>query len=129
MSVSRSERPQTSSSYTKHKGSCRSASKGAPFSYQAIKHVPGKDLVIPDMLSHAPAATTHEASLKISKEADGYLSFVISDLPASDQRFEEFRIRQDDDDVCAVVKQYTRDSWPPLHQVKGHTFYGQSCSP
>ena len=37
----------------------------------SIKHVPGKDLVIPDMLSHAPAATTHETSLKISKEADG----------------------------------------------------------
>ena len=95
----------------------------------SIKHVPGKDLVIPDILSHAPAATIHETSLKISKEADGYLSFVISDLLASDQRLEEFRIKQDDDDVCAVVKQYTRDCWPPLHQVKGHTFYNQSCSP
>ena len=90
----------------------------ARFSY-AIEHIPGKELIIPDMLSRAPAVPVCDTLPDISKEADGYLSFVVSGLPASDQRLEEFRMKQDDDDVVAVLKQYTRDGWPPSHQIKG----------
>ena len=86
----------------------------------SIQHVPGKELIIPDTLSRAPVGSCQVGpDVSLSEDADHYLASVIAGLPATDRRLEELCLQQDEDDCCALLKQYVQNGWPPYADLKG----------
>ena len=82
-----------------------------------ISHVPGKNLVIPDLLSrHISSETLSNDDLQLSRDTDYYLDLVISDLPATDRRLDEIRQAQGNDLVCQVLSELCQNGWPKRKQ-------------
>ena len=54
------------------------------FSYQ-ISHIPGKNLVIADVLSRAPSPHISTADYELKTEVDAYVNAMITSLPATDK--------------------------------------------
>ena len=84
-----------------------------------ITHIPGKDLVIADMLSRAPANPPSSDDLLLNQEARAFVNVVIQGLPASDEQLERIKGEQKQDDVCKQIKTYCKDGWPEKHVVTG----------
>ena len=62
-----------------------------------ICHVPGKELYTADTLSRAPIAPPGEGSIAFHKELESALDVIISSLPASQHRLQEYRNAQAQD--------------------------------
>lgn len=77
--------------------------------------IPGKDLVIADMLSRAPTSVP-SSSDHLFHQKNKCIHWVKS-LPESDPQLE--RIKQELDEVCKQIKVYSQDSWPEKHQLAG----------
>ena len=82
-----------------------------------ISHIPGKDLVIADMLSRAPTSTPSDSDLLFYKETSVFVDAVVQSISASDAQLE--RIKREQDDVCKQIIVYCRDSWPEKHELTG----------
>ena len=73
------------------------------FSY-TISHVPGKDLVIPDTLSHAPIyrkVSCEEQAL--ADDVKAYVDFVLKNLPTTENPLQEIREKLQQDEVCRQI--------------------------
>ena len=60
-----------------------------------IFHVPGKNLVIADALSRAPAHQQTVEDEEWNKEVDVYVHAIFNSLPASDTKIQQIRASQD----------------------------------
>ena len=69
-----------------------------------ISHVPGKSLVVADMLSRAPTDSVTAEDEKLTQETDIYVNMVMNNLPATDKRLVEIKEAQDSDTTCSKVK-------------------------
>ena len=74
-----------------------------------ISHVPGKSLVVADMLSRAPTDSVTDEDEKLTQETDIYVNMVMNNLPATDKRLVEIKEAQDSDTTCSKVKQYCKE--------------------
>ena len=83
--------------------------------HYTISHVPGKQLVTADTLSRAPVKSSSSQSFQ--EEVNLYVDSVLAQLPASDIRLREIRERQEEDEVCQQIAEYTREGWPDKHRV------------
>lgn len=84
-----------------------------------ISHIPGKDLVIADMLSRAPTSVPSSSDYLFYQETSVFVDTVVQSLPASDAQLEKIRQEQEQDDVCKQIKVYCRDGWPAKHELAG----------
>jgi transposase InsO family protein len=93
-----------------------------------ISHVPGKQLVISDTLSRAPARSKSKTE-ELAQETGFYIQEIISALPISEARLKEIQQCQQEDRICQEVSQYCQSGWPnkkslpleirPFYQISG----------
>ena len=76
--------------------------------HYTVCHVPGKFLYTADTLSRAPLSTT-DSQLQ---DVEWFVESVISALPAKEHRLNEYKVAQDEDPICAQVKQWCAKGWP-----------------
>ena len=84
-----------------------------------ISHVPGKDLIIADMLSRAPTSAPTCADQQFHHEGNVFINTVIQGLPASDQQLETIKAQQQQDEICQQIKAYCEKGWPDRSAVPG----------
>ena len=84
-----------------------------------ISHIPGKDLVIADMLSRAPTGIPTTSDQSLHDEANAFIKTVIQGLPATDEQLEAIKLEQEQDEVCEQIKTYCQEGWPSRHEVAG----------
>ena len=82
-------------------------------------HIPGKELVIADMLSRAPTNLPSSSDHLFHQETNAFVQTVIQGLPASDGQLERVKQEQEQDDVCKQLKVYCREGWPARHDLTG----------
>lgn len=80
-----------------------------------ISHVPGKNLLIADALSRAPATAPLTGDQLLQQEADIYVKTVVQTLPATEQRILEIKWLQEQDPTCQKVVRYCQSRWPEKH--------------
>ena len=90
------------------------------FNY-TISHVPGKMLYTADTLSHAPVDAAGKTAL-IHAKTEIFVQAVISQLPASTNRLDEFRKAQHDDSTCSQLFRFCKEGWPSSHELSGELF-------
>ena len=71
-----------------------------------IIHVPGKELVIADTLSRAPAANPTLEDETLQDEAQVFACLVLSNLPATEHQLEQVKRHQNSDKVCQAISQF-----------------------
>ena len=69
-------------------------------------HIPGKDLVIADMLSRAPTCVPNSSNHLFYQETSVFVDTMVQSLPASDAQLERIKQEQEQDDVCKQIKVY-----------------------
>lgn len=79
-----------------------------------VKHVPGRLLSTADTLSRA--------LIKIESALQELCSIYSLDvvLPASKGALDKYRHAQQEDPTCCKLLEFSRDGWPPKHQIKGN---------
>ena len=82
-------------------------------------HVPGKNLVIADVLSRASLQQQTVEDKELNREVDMYVEAIFSNLPASDTRIKQIQTSQDKDQTCLLLKKYTLEGWPSKRSLKG----------
>ena len=84
-----------------------------------IVHVPGKELYTADALSRAPLTSTTADDTYFQQEVKIYANFVMTSLPASDQKLDFIRSHQEVDEVCRQLRMYVEEVWPEKHRLHG----------
>ena len=84
-----------------------------------ISHVPGKDLIVADMLSRAPTSTPISADQQFHHEGNAFINTVIQGLPASDRQLETIKEQEEQDEVCQQIKVYCEKGWPERQALPG----------
>ena len=87
------------------------------FNY-TISHVPGKMLYTADTLSRAPVDAADKTTL-IDAETEMFVQAVISQLPVSTNRLDDFRKAQHDDSTCSELFRFCKEGWPSSHELSG----------
>ena len=77
-----------------------------------ISHVPGKQLLIADMLSRAPTEPPSTNDLQFEAHTQAFVNTVLQAIPATEQRLAQIKEAQSQDRVCIQVKQYCQTQWP-----------------
>ena len=80
-----------------------------------IAHVPGKDLVIADMLSRAPVSEPTTKDRTLQHETEAFIDLVLSNLPATEERLKEVRKHQKNDEECQQISEFCHSGWPEPH--------------
>ena len=83
-----------------------------------ISHVPGKSLYTADTLSRAPLAAIGRVA-ESDSDVENFVHAIVQQLPASNDRLNEFREAQVADPICSQVMTYTKSGWPARHVIKG----------
>ena len=87
------------------------------FNY-TISHVPGKLLYTADTLSRAPVDSAEKTAL-VDTETEMFVQAVISHLPVSTGRLDDFRKAQNDDSTCCQLTKFCKEGWPSRHDLSG----------
>ena len=83
----------------------------------SIYHVPGKNLTIADTLSRAPCSSLTKDDNLLQDETDAYIQVMIQTLPATENRLEEIKRRQEEDEVCKQIVKYCQKGWPSIKSI------------
>ena len=78
----------------------------------SIYHVPGKSLVVADMLSRAPLSGVTDSDRTLQEDADAFVNLTLQSLPATEHRLEDIRQQQQQDDACRLLIRYCQLGWP-----------------
>ena len=85
-----------------------------------IRHVPGKYLYTPDVLSRSPSPAKSDdceaEELEISAEL--FIFTVVSHLPATPNRLKALSIVQSEDKSLQQVKIYYKEGWPERQRIE-----------
>lgn len=74
------------------------------------KHVPGKQLVVPDTLSRSPLNISDQSNTV--EDVTAYVASVVNTKPLSDKKLEEIRNETSSDPILPDVMRYTMQGWP-----------------
>ena len=83
----------------------------------SIYHVPGKHLIIADMLSRAPLNEHRDSDHMFTEETDAFVNLTLQSLPATESRLEEIRKQQEQDEACELLVRYCQQGWPDKRQL------------
>ena len=84
-----------------------------------IFNVPGKNLVMADVLSRAPAQQQTADDDEWNSEVDAYVRAIFNSLPATDKRIQQIQASQEKDPTCILLKKYCLEGWPSKQKLKG----------
>ena len=84
----------------------------------SIAHAPGKLLYTADALSRAPCAGRERSAQELDDEVEVFVARVVSALPATEQRLNEYRNAQEQDPLCSNVAKYCRAGWHAKHTIE-----------
>ena len=73
------------------------------------RHLPGKQLVVPDTLSRSPLG---ECNSSTKADVNAYVASVTDTRPLTDKKLEEIRAGTDADVVLPEVIKLTKSEWP-----------------
>ena len=82
-----------------------------------ISHTPGKDLTIADTLSRAPTHSASIADEQFCQETEMFVNAITTNLPATEQFLTKIAKKQDEDEICSQVKQFSLNGWPQKQTV------------
>ena len=74
----------------------------------------GKPITQQIALSRAPIGQPTEEDLLLLEEVETVHNQVLQDIPATDQCLLEIKESQDQDAVCAKIKDYVQNGWPSV---------------
>jgi transposase InsO family protein len=77
-----------------------------------VKHVPGKNQIIADALSRAPASVSEDADISFITEVETFASYVLHALPATPKRLQDIKEAQKADEECMQIREYCLHGWP-----------------
>ena len=83
----------------------------------SIMHVPGKELVIADTLSRAPASDSTPADPALQEETSAYVNLILENLPATEQRLQGIKQHQDSDEICRSIAMFCQSGWPDEREL------------
>ena len=83
----------------------------------SIYHVPGKSLIVADMLSRAPLDGVTDSDRTLQEDADAFVNLTLQSLPATEHRLEDIRQHQQQDEVCQLLVRYCQSGWPNKKQL------------
>jgi len=78
----------------------------------SIYHVPGKSLIVADMLSRAPLDGVTDSDRILQEDADAFVNLTVQSLPATEHRLEDIRQHQQQDEECQLLVHYCQAGWP-----------------
>lgn len=81
-----------------------------------IKHVPGKELGMADLLSRHPLPQTGEDE-ELGKKIAVYIRSVRSGLPASESRLQQIAEEQKKDPICKQLFEFVKNGWPAQKSI------------
>ena len=81
----------------------------------SVSHVPGKLLYTADALSRAPV----DEVITDEDDTEAMVHAIMSLLPASNDRLDEYRRQQDADATCSKLKAFCTRGWPKRNEVIG----------
>ena len=87
------------------------------FHLKEVKHVPGKEMYIADLLSRLQAGNQTAQSTIDDDEMYAHTESVFTLLPASDTRLLQIKEAQEEDPVCRQIKTYCLHGWPDNHSL------------
>ncbi|KAK7106504.1 hypothetical protein V1264_017754 [Littorina saxatilis] len=87
------------------------------YRYDVI-YTAGKDLTTADALSRAPVGSPQTSDLQLDSDVAAYVKSVVEGFPASKQRMDEIRAKQQKDIICCKVKDYCNKGWPDVNKVE-----------
>ncbi|GFO16325.1 Pol polyprotein [Plakobranchus ocellatus] len=67
---------------------------------------------VADTLSRAPVMKTYDDELQHRKAFNSYVDAMMKSSPASPNKLEEFKAKQDNDEICKLVKFCCLTQWP-----------------
>ena len=79
-----------------------------------VRHEPGKNLVIADLLSRKPLSA---AASETAEDISAYVHAIISTYPMTDQKMTAIRQASENDDIIRRAMEYTLDGWPRINEV------------
>ena len=83
-----------------------------------VCHIPGKEMYTADTLSRAPLASTGDTHSKnLQEDVEAFVSAILSNLPATENRLQQIHEAQYDDEVCQKIREYTLRGWPDKHNL------------
>ena len=85
--------------------------------HYSISHVPGKELVIADVLSQFPAEHSTEANDVLYQGGNSHIKVVMQSLPATEQRIDEIRKCQEQNETCQLTFTYCHTFWPDKQTI------------
>ena len=90
----------------------------ARYQYTA-KHVPGKLLIIADILSRAPVShpSEDESALELQQEVQAFVDSVASNLPATEHHLKQYQQAQHDNPICLQVMKHCESFWPDKRPI------------
>jgi len=80
-------------------------------------HVPGKCLYTADTLSRIPNQPTDPGDSTLQTDTEAFVAAVISGLPATPQRLNDFRKAQTSDKTLLQVIQFCQTQWPTQSNI------------
>ena len=83
----------------------------------AIEHVPGKLLYTADTLSRSPVSSAELRELSLQEEAELFAAVAIANLPASTQRLDVYKSKQQEDSICSKILKYCQQGWPSKWEI------------
>lgn len=78
----------------------------------SIYHVPGKSLIVADMLSRAPLTGVTDSDRTLQEDTDAFVNLTIQSLPATEHRLQDIRQHQQQDEACRLLVRYCQSGWP-----------------
>jgi hypothetical protein len=76
-----------------------------------ISHVPGKDLIIADAISHAPSRNIEKSESDFENDTTAFVDMIMESFPASNNRLEEIRREQASDPIIQELSRLCREGW------------------
>ena len=83
----------------------------------AIEHVPGKLLYTADTLSRSPVSSAELRELSLQEEAELFAAVAVANLPASTQRLDVYKSKQQEDSICSKILKYCQQGWPSKREI------------
>ena len=84
-----------------------------------MSHVPGKSMLVADMLCRAPLPNPADMDTSLEQGTAAYVNTLVQSLPATEKQLDRIKQHQEEDEVCQQVMTYCRSGWPPRHEVAG----------
>ena len=84
-----------------------------------LPHVPGKSLLVADILSRAPCLNVGDKNGLLQQETVAYVNSLVQSLPATEKQLDRIKRHQEEDKECRQTAEYCQSGWPSRQSLPG----------